>query len=126
MGSINKVILVGNLGRDPETKHLAGGELCKFSLATNESWTKDGKREDRTEWHNIVAFGRLAEICSQYLKKGKQVYIEGRIQTRSWDAKDGSKRYTTEIIASNMTMLGGSSVEQPGGSSDVESDDVPF
>lgn len=108
MAGVNRVILIGNLGKDPETRHTqTGAAICSFSLATNESWkNKDGGREERTEWHNIVTFGKVADICGQYLQKGKQVYIEGRLQTRSWDDRDGNKRYTTEIVASNMTMLG--------------------
>ena len=108
MAGVNKVILVGNLGRDPETRYTqSGAAVANFTMATSERWTsKDGEREERTEWHRIVAFGKLAEICSQYLTKGKQVYIEGKLQTRSWDDRDGNKRYTTEIVASNMVMLG--------------------
>ena len=104
---VNKVILVGNLGKDPEMKYLPSGQaLCNFSLATTESWTKDGNRETRTEWHRITTFGKLAEICGEYLTKGKQVYIEGKLQTREWEDKDGNKRYTTEIVAKDMKMLG--------------------
>ncbi|MCA9758657.1 MAG: single-stranded DNA-binding protein [Candidatus Eisenbacteria bacterium] len=113
MRSINKVILIGNLGTDPEIRHTSGGQaVCNFRIATNESWGgRDGQeRQERTEWHNIVAWGRLAEICNEYLRKGKQVYLEGRLQTRQWEDKDGVKRYTTEIVAQNMMMLGG-----PGG-----------
>jgi single-strand DNA-binding protein len=107
MASVNKVILIGNLGADPELRYTASGmAVAKFSLATKESWTKDGNKEERTEWHRIVAWGKLGEICGEYLAKGKPVYIEGRIQTRSWEDKDGNKRYTTEIVAQNMQMLG--------------------
>ncbi len=108
MGSVNKVILIGNLGKDPEVRHTPNGTaVANFPIATNEAWNnREGQREERTEWHRVVAFGRLAEICGQYLKKGKQVYIEGRLQTRSWDDRDGNKRYTTEIVAGTMTMLG--------------------
>ncbi len=108
MGSVNKVILIGNLGRDPEVRYAQSGTpIANFSIATNETWNnRDGQREERTEWHRIVAFGKLAEICQQYLKRGKQVYIEGRLQTRTWEDKDGNKRSTTEIVATNMTMLG--------------------
>ena len=105
---MNKVILIGNLGRDPEISNTQNGiAVTKFSMATSEKW-KDkitGKMQERTEWHFITTFGRLAEICNEYLFKGKQVCIEGRIQTRSWE-KDGVTRYTTEIIASMMKMLG--------------------
>jgi single-strand DNA-binding protein len=108
VGSVNKAILIGNLGRDPEIRYApSGAAIATFTLATNESWNnREGQREERTEWHRVVAFGKLAEICGQYLKKGKQVYIEGRLQTRAWDDRQGNKRYTTEIVASTMTMLG--------------------
>jgi single-strand DNA-binding protein len=108
MASVNKVILVGNLGSDPEIRHTQSGQsVANFSLATNEQWTgKDGQRNERTEWHRIVAWGRLAEICEQYLSKGRQVYVEGRLQTRQWDDRDGNRRYTTEIVAQVMQMLG--------------------
>lgn len=108
MSGINKAIIVGNLGQDPELKYLPNGDaVCNFTVATSESWKdRDGNQQERTEWHRIVAFRRLAEICGEYLKKGKQVYIEGRIQTRSWEDKDGVKRYTTEIVANQMQMLG--------------------
>jgi len=112
--SVNKVILVGKLGADPEVRYTSGGSaVATFSIATNERW-KDkntGDRQERTEWHRIVAWGRLGEICGEYLSKGKQVYIEGRLQTRSWDDRDGNKRYTTEVVAANMVMLGSA----PGG-----------
>jgi single-strand DNA-binding protein len=108
MSGVNKAIIVGNLGSDPELRHTQGGTpVANFRVATNEVYkNRDGERTERTEWHRVVAFGRLAEICGQYLKKGKQVYLEGRIQTRDWDDKDGNKRYTTEIVASQMVMLG--------------------
>lgn len=105
---INKAILVGNLGRDPEVSYTPSGTaVAKFSIATSERWKdkNSGEMQERTEWHRITAFGRLAEICGEYLSKGRQVYIEGRIQTSSWE-KDGVTRYTTEIIASDMKMLG--------------------
>lgn len=106
-GSVNKVILVGRLGRDPEVKYTPGGvAVCKFSVATDEQWKdKDGQRQTRTEWHHIVAWNKLAEICGQYLTKGKQVYLEGQIRSREWE-KDGIKRTSFEIIAQQMTMLG--------------------
>jgi single-strand DNA-binding protein len=105
---VNKVILIGNLGKDPEIRYTQNGTaVANFSLATTDSWSKDGETNERTEWHNIVAWARLAEICNQYLHKGKQVYIEGRIQTRKWEDRDGNDRYTTEIVAQNMQMLGG-------------------
>ena len=107
--SVNKVILVGRLGRDPETRYTSGGQaVANFTLATDESYkSRSGERQKRTEWHRIVVWGKLAEIVQQYLKKGKLVYIEGRIQTRQWeDKRDGQKRTTTEIVASSMKMLG--------------------
>jgi single-strand DNA-binding protein len=105
---LNKAILIGNLGRDPEVRYTPSGlAVANFSIATSETWTnKEGEKETRTEWHRIVAFGKLGEICGEYLAKGKQIYIEGRIQTRDWEDKDGVKRYTTEIVASQMIMLG--------------------
>lgn len=106
--SLNKVLLIGNLGKDPEMRYTpAGVPVASFSMATSESWRdQDGNTQERTEWHNIVAWRKLAEICAEYLKKGKKVYIEGRIQTRSFDDKNtGQKRYMTEIIADNMIML---------------------
>ncbi len=108
MASVNKVILIGNLGKDPEVRYTADGTaVASFSIATSQRWTnKDGERVERTEWHKIVAWRKLGEICGQYLSKGKQVYIEGRIQTRSWEDKDGNKRWTTEIVAQTMQMLG--------------------
>lgn len=108
MASVNKAIIIGNLGRDPELKYMPSGDaVCNFTIATKDVWKdRDGNQQEKTEWHNIVAFRRLAEICGEYLKKGKQVYIEGRIQTRSWEDKDGVKRYTTEIVADRMQMLG--------------------
>ena len=108
MSGVNKVILVGHLGSDPETRHTQGGTpVGNFRLATTERWvSKGGEKSERTEWHRIVVWGKLAEICSEYLGKGKQVYIEGRLQTRQWQDKDGNNRYTTEVTATNMVMLG--------------------
>ncbi|MBI5326702.1 MAG: single-stranded DNA-binding protein [Deltaproteobacteria bacterium] len=108
MAGINKAILVGRLGKDPEIKYMPSGiAIANFTIATSENYKdKDGQKQERTEWHRIVAFGKLAEICGEYLTKGKQVYIEGRIQTRSWDDKDGNKKYMTEIVANTMQMLG--------------------
>ena len=107
--SVNKVILVGRLGRDPEMKFTQGGvSYAKFSIATDETWKdQGGERQQRTEWHNIVAWRKLADICGQYLTKGKLIYIEGRLQTRGWEDKDGNKRSTTEVQADNMVMLSG-------------------
>ena len=105
---VNKVILIGNLGKDPEMRYTQSGTaVANFTVATTESWGKDAEKQEKTEWHNIVAWARLAEICGQYLTKGRQVYIEGRIQTRKWEDRDGNTRYTTEIVAQNMQMLGG-------------------
>jgi single-strand DNA-binding protein len=136
---VNRVFLVGRLGRDPELRHTtAGSAVANFSLATDERWTdSEGNRQTRTEWHNIVAWQKLAEICGQYLKKGRLVFIEGRIQTREWDDRDGNKRRTTEIVASNMQMLGGrgdtSEVAEPQRQQEenkmeigITDDDIPF
>lgn len=110
MASLNKVLLIGNLGRDPETKFLPNGDaVANVTIATTESW-KDkgsGERQEKTEWHRVTFYKRLAEIAGQYLKKGSQVYVEGRIETRKWTDKEGKDRYSTEIIASEMKMLGG-------------------
>ena len=113
---VNRVMLVGHLGRDPEMRHTSSGTpVTNFSVATDERWKgQNRERQTRTEWHNIVVWSKLAEICNQYLSKGRLVYIEGRIQTREWDDRDGNKRRTTEIVASDMRMLGprnGDSVE---------------
>lgn len=109
MAGVNKVILLGNLGADVEMKFTPSGTaVANFRMATAETFkNKDGRKETKTEWHRIVAFGKLAEICGEYLSKGKQVYIEGKIQTRSWEDKDDNKKYTTEIVANTMQMLGG-------------------
>ncbi len=106
--SVNKVILVGNLGQDPSLRYTASGTaVCNFSIATTESYKdKDGNRQEKTEWHSIVAWRQLAEICGKYLVKGKQVYIEGKLQTRKWQDRDGNDRYSTEIVADQMQMLG--------------------
>ena len=108
MASVNKVILIGNLGADPELRYTATGTaVANFNIATKDVWiNKDGPKEDRTEWHRIVAWARLGEICGEYLAKGKQVYIEGRLHTRTWEDREGNKRYTTEITAQTMQMLG--------------------
>ena len=113
---VNKAILIGNLGGDPEVRYTQNGTaVANFSLATSEKWKdKDGQLQEQTEWHKIVAFARLGEICGEYLSKGSRVYIEGRIQTRQWEDKDGNKRYTTEIVAREMKMLD-SRGQQPGG-----------
>lgn len=141
---VNKAILIGHLGRDPEMRYTPSGmAVANFTMATSENWTnKEGVKETRTEWHRIVTFGRLAEICGEYLSKGRQVYVEGRLQTREWEDRDGNKRYTTEIVAREMQMLGSkdsgdtsktkskpqnqvSEVPEPS-YSDVQDDDIPF
>jgi len=149
--SLNKVQLIGNLTRDPEMKQIPGGQVVtSFGIATNFTWTsKTGEKQNKTEFHNIVVWGKLAEICGQYLRKGSKAYVEGRLQTRDWEGEDGVKRYRTEIIADNMIMLDskGGSVEggfdreargisqnEPAGdfagmeasSGDVKIDDLPF
>jgi len=146
VASVNKVILIGNLGRDPETRFLPSGEaVCNFSIATTEKWRdKSGEMKEQTEWHRISAFGKTAEVCGEYLRKGSAVYVEGRIQTRKWTDKDGNERYTTEIRCDRMQMLGGrpqggesrerSEPAEPaarapaasGGGFDSMDDDIPF
>ncbi|MCK9230509.1 MAG: single-stranded DNA-binding protein [Syntrophales bacterium] len=136
---VNKVILVGRLGADPEIRYTQDGTMVTtLNVATNEQWKdKDGEKQQKTEWHRVVTFRKLAEICGNYLSKGSLVYIEGRIQTRSWDDKDGNKRYTTEVVASTMQMLdrkgqGADRVDdgvKAGvelGGRDTREDDVPF
>jgi len=153
MASVNKVIVVGNLGKDPETRFLPDGKaVCNFSVATTDTW-KDkatGDKKEATEWHRVSAFGRLAEICGEYLKKGSQVYIEGKLRTRKWQDKEGQDRYTTEIVADTMKMLGSRSgageprseppreaagpgaaepkaaAKKPAGKFDDMEDDIPF
>ncbi len=140
--SLNKVMLIGNLGRDPELRFTPSGRaVARFSLATSEQWTaQDGTRQDRTEWHNIVVWGKQAETCGQYLAKGRQVFIEGSIRSRQYDDKEGQKRYITEVIAQRVQFLGGGRGEgagagrgAPGGgegdappSPMPEDDDIPF
>jgi single-strand DNA-binding protein len=152
--SVNKAILVGRLGRDPETRYTSGGQaVCNFTLATDEGFRdRSGERQKRTEWHRIVLWGKLAEIAQQYLKKGQLVYIEGRIQTRQWDDREGNKRTTTEIVGNVMRMLtprgevppeveapapadrsfsGGSAAGEPAAAADapdslVSDEDIPF
>ena len=147
MKSVHKVILIGRLGRDPEMKYTGSGTpFCRFSIATDEGWTDKGtgERQERTEWHNIVAWDRLAEICNQYLTKGKLIYIEGSLQTREWDDQEGNKKKITEIRARDMVMLSGGAgdsagggqrravaAEAPGGNSGgvtttITDDDIPF
>ena len=109
MGSVNKVILVGNLGRDAELRYTpAGAAVATLNLATTETWNdKEGQRQEKTEWHRVILWGKQAETLNQYLQKGKQIYVEGRLQTRQWDDKDGNKRYTTEIRGDRVVLLGG-------------------
>jgi single-strand DNA-binding protein len=140
MASVNKVILIGNLGRDPELRYTQGGQaVANFTLATNERFsTKDGDKQERTEWHRIVAWGRTGELCAQYLSKGRPVYIEGRLQTREWEDKEGQKRRTTEIVANTVQFLGGRGEGPSGGPASgggdggfdaggpPPADDVPF
>jgi single-strand DNA-binding protein len=147
MSSLNKVMLIGNLGRDPEVRFTPDGSpVATFSIATGETWTdKSGTRQERTEWHNIVAWNKLADLAKRYLSKGRQVYIEGRIRTREWDDRDGNKRRTTEVIATQMVLLGSrpqgsdaAPVPQPvqkGASADIDQgmgdagitdEDIPF
>ena len=142
---INKVIVVGNLGADPDTRYMpSGGAVTNLSVATSESWKdkQSGEQKERTEWHKVAMFGRLAEIAAEYLRKGSQVYIEGKLRTRKWQDRDGNDRYTTEIIADEMQMLGGrgggggsapmrddsgpSSAPPPQSSPDDFDDDIPF
>ena len=122
---INKVIIVGNLGQDPETRYMpSGSAVTNFTVATNESWKdkQSGEQKDRTEWHRVAMFGRLAEVAAEYLRKGSQVYIEGKLRTRKWQDRDGKDRYTTEIIADEMQMLGG---RGGGGSAPMSTDSAP-
>lgn len=141
--SLNKVMLIGNLGATPELKHLPSGQaVCEMRIATNEKWTdKQGQKQERVEWHRIVIWGKMGENCAKYLDKGRQCYVEGRIQTRTWDDKEGKKHYMTEIVAQQVTFLGGgksSSGEAPPPREDpgsggmpvddapVNDDDIPF
>ena len=147
MASVNKVILVGNLGRDPEVRYMPdGGAITNVSIATTDIWKdKSGEKQEKTEWHRVVFFSKLAEIAGEYLKKGSQVYIEGRLQTRKWQDKDGQEKYMTEVVADRMQMLGsrsgagggdsgervssgssGGSPGKSGGRFDDFEDDIPF
>lgn len=121
--SVNKVIVLGRLGQEPELKYTpSGAAVCNFSVATTENWVdRNGQKQDRTEWHRVVVWGKLAELCNQYLAKGRQVFIEGNLQTRSWEDKTGGKRYTTEINARNVQFLGGAGKEdRPGSNQSVD------
>lgn len=115
MSGVNKVIIIGRLGADPELKTVTGGQsVCRLSVATSENWTdREGQKQERTEWHRIVVWGKLAELCGKYLSKGRQAYIEGRLQTRSWEDQQGQKRYTTEIVANTVQFLGGQTEARP-------------
>lgn len=138
MASVNKVILVGNLGADPEVRYAQNGTaVANFRIATTDVWkNSDGSKGERTEWHRIVAFGRLGEVCGEYLAKGRQAYIEGRLQTRKWEDRDGNPRYTTEVVANVMQILGtrgkgdseaGQAEEEPPfAEPDTIGSDVPF
>lgn len=140
MSGVNKVMIIGRLGTDPEVKTVSGGNtVARLSVATSENWTdREGQKQERTEWHRIVVWGKLAELCGKYLSKGRQVFVEGRLQTRSWEDQQGQKRYTTEIVASSVQFLGGPSAgagaaNDFGGSQDFgpepafdASDDIPF
>jgi single-strand DNA-binding protein len=136
--AVNKAILVGNLGRDPEVRSIPSGQVANFTLATSESYkNRDGQQQERTEWHNIVVYGKQAELCGQYLKKGRQVYVEGRLQTRQYEAKDGTgTRYRTEIVAQRVQFLGGRGAAAADGPADfgggpevpppMDDEDIPF
>jgi single-strand DNA-binding protein len=139
MASVNRVILIGNLGRDPELRYTPSGTaVANFSLATTDRFSnKQGERQERTEWHRIVAWGRTAELCAQYLSKGRSVYVEGRLQTNEWEDKEGQKRRTTEIVAQTVQFLGSRNAGESGGapppssgggpdSPPPPSDDIPF
>jgi len=118
-GSVNKVILIGHLGKDPEVRYTPNGQaVANFTVATNDSWTdKAGQKQDRTEWHRVVVWAKLAELCGEYLSKGRQVYLEGRLQTREWTNKEGVKQYTTEVVANQVVFLSGGERGQGRGSS---------
>jgi single-strand DNA-binding protein len=140
MASLNKVMVIGNLGADPEMRYTANGNaVTTFNVATNESWTDgSGERRERTEWFSVVTWNRLAETCAQYLTKGRSVYVEGRLQPRSWEGQDGQKRYRTEVVAETVRFLGGRDSGGGGGDygagmpagpdadGDIEPDDLPF
>ena len=123
MSGVNKVIIVGRLGADPEVKQISSGNtVARLSLATSEVWNdRNGQKQERTEWHRIVVWGKQAEICGKYLSKGRQIYIEGRLQTRSWEGQDGRKNYTTEIVANTIQFLGGGGASAGGGANNFDS-----
>jgi single-strand DNA-binding protein len=129
--SVNKVIILGNLGRDPELRYTQTGQaVANFTMATTEKWGEGGDRKEKTEWHRVVAWGRTAELCAQYLAKGRSAYVEGRLQTREWEDKDGHKRTTTEIVAFSVQFLGAPRDPVEGanqrGASPPPGDDIPF
>ena len=135
MANLNKVLLIGRLGQDPEIKETANGTAATFSIATNEYWNdKDGVKQERTEWHNLVAFGKQAELAQNYLKTGTNIYCEGKIQTSSWETQEGEKRYRTEVVVRNIQFLDPKKADagttsftpSPAPSREVEQDDVPF
>lgn len=124
MSGVNKVILVGRLGADPEVKAISSGNtVCRLNIATSETWTKDGQKQEKTEWHRVNVWGKLAEICGKHLSKGRQVYVEGKLQTRQWEDQQGQKRYSTEIVASTVQFLGSSSERT---SSTASTEDVGY
>ena len=125
---LNKVMLIGNLGRDPEMRYTPSGKpVTAFSLAVNRSWTTaDGGQRDETEWFNVVAWSELAEVCNKFLRKGERVYIEGRLQTRSWESPDGQKHSRTEVVANELLMLDGRPREDEAAPGEVPSDEIPF
>jgi single-strand DNA-binding protein len=128
MSGVNKVIIVGRLGADPEVKTIsAGSTVTRLNVATSEAWTgKDGQKQERTEWHRITVWGKLAEICGKHLSKGRQVYVEGRLQTRSWEDAQGQKKYATEIVANTVQFLGSSGQERSNSSSTSSSGSNDF
>ncbi|RZA24445.1 MAG: single-stranded DNA-binding protein [Proteobacteria bacterium] len=114
MASVNKVLLIGKLGRDPEMRHTPSGQgVCTLNIATTETWNDNGNKQERTEWHRVTVWGKQGENCAKYLAKGRSVYVEGRLQTRSWDDKDGQKRYSTDIVATTVQFLGDGRTSQP-------------
>ena len=133
-GSLNKVMIIGNVGRDPEMRYTQTGKpVTKFTVAAGRNWTTpDGERHEETEWFNVVAWDKLGETCNQFITKGKKVYIEGRLQTHSWEGPDGQKRYRTEVIASNMVLLDSkprtpaSATAEEGYAGEMEPEDIPF
>lgn len=127
MSGVNKVIIVGRLGADPEVKAIGSGTtVARLNIATSESWVKDGQKQEKTEWHRVTVWGKLAEICGKHLSKGRQVYVEGKLQTRSWEDQQGQKKYATEIVASTVQFLGGASGERSTSNTSSGGDDFGF